>query len=316
VNAVAPVPRSSEVTICIPAYGPSAHLGDVVAALDGQTARPAMIVICHSGAGDPARPLTRTSGVPVVALHVDERLYAGEARNRAAQEATTPWIAFLDSDVLPAPDWLERLLAAVAVYGDRGLIGGSIGFARSGGYWGMSLWMSEFSSHHPYVPSERRHAIGGFTTLVRRDLFQKVGGYPPNLYPAEDVAFCHLIREAGGSVVYHQGPLVAHFNIPGFAHFARHTRLLAEASAEVRSRFKLPGSLAATVPLLSFPMGLARLLKIWGRVARHGSGYRRMALIHAPGVVVFTAIHSYHHYRASRRLAKDRKPVGVGAQGA
>ena len=36
------------------------------------------------------------------------------ARNAGLAEATTPLVAFLDSDVLPTPGWLEPLLAHLA----------------------------------------------------------------------------------------------------------------------------------------------------------------------------------------------------------
>lgn len=299
-SAKAPEPLSSDVTVCIPAYGPCPYLPTVIAALNAQTAPPASIVIGHSGEGDPSGRLESPT-VPLAVLHSDERWCAGEARNRAAAQATTPWLAFMDADVHPAPDWLEQLLRAVPIYGDRGLIGGSIGYAETGGYWGMALWMSEFSSHHPYVPSARRHAIGSFTTLVRRELFDRVGGYPVKLYPAEDVAFAQLIREHGGDAVYHQGPLVAHYNISGFAHFARHARRLAESSATVRRQFDLPGSLAVRMPLLAFPMGLARFAMIYGRVLLYGAGFRARALALAPGVIVFLALFSFHFFRGARR---------------
>jgi len=36
------------------------------------------------------------------------------ARNAGAEAATAPWIAYIDDDAIPAPDWIERILAALA----------------------------------------------------------------------------------------------------------------------------------------------------------------------------------------------------------
>ena len=304
-------PLARDVTVCIPAYGVCPHLQTVISALNKQTALPAAIVVAHSGEGNPAETLLSRQ-IPLQVVHSDQRWFAGKARNRAAGQAVTDWLVFLDADVRPVPAWLDRLLQAVPAYGARSIIGGSIGVAEAGGYWGMALWLAEFSSHHSYVPSAKRHAIGSFTTLVARDFFQEVGGYPEAYQTSQDVAFASKVRAHGGAVVYHQGPLVEHFNVAGFTHFLQHSKVLGKGGAAVRRAYDLPGSSAARFPPLAFGLGLLRLIKVTGRVVVYGKGIRTLALILAPGVLIHIAIWSWCFFLTAWSLRRNRDWADLG----
>lgn len=71
------------------------------------------IVVVDNDPGQSARPVLahwcRQGRVPVVALDCPEPNIS-RARNTAIHAARGPWLAFIDDDETPEPDWLEQLL--------------------------------------------------------------------------------------------------------------------------------------------------------------------------------------------------------------
>jgi succinoglycan biosynthesis protein ExoM len=63
-----------------------------------------------------------TSRVPVTYCFESQQNIA-LARNKALQNAQGDFIAFIDDDEYPAPDWLRNLLAACTKYGVEGVLG-------------------------------------------------------------------------------------------------------------------------------------------------------------------------------------------------
>ncbi|MGX7672590.1 glycosyltransferase family 2 protein [Plantactinospora sp. DSM 117369] len=113
------------------------------------------------------------------------------ARNLGWQAARHPWVAFLDDDVLPAPDWLDRLRADLAVP-DR--VGGVQGVVRV-----------PLPSDRPPTDWERVTAglaDGEWITAdmaYRRAALAAVGGFDerfPRAY-REDAELAHRVRLAG-----------------------------------------------------------------------------------------------------------------------
>ena len=161
-------------------------------ALKSQTVPPARIIVSHSG-DDTPNHLFKSLGDGAILLHSDERLYAGAARNVGLRRVDTEWVAFLDADVVPAPDWLERMTVAARTHPQKHFFVGSVGSAVSGGYWGLGLWFFEFSSIHPYMPAGTRERGPSGNMIVRCADMRDVGGFPDGLMASEDVRLCGLL---------------------------------------------------------------------------------------------------------------------------
>jgi HAD superfamily hydrolase (TIGR01662 family) len=95
-------------TIVVPTVGrPSLHV--LLRALaDGTTPVTAPVVVVDDrGAGQPLDLPTADLDVVVVRSHGGG---PARARNLGWRRARTPWVSFLDDDVLPDPDWFARLV--------------------------------------------------------------------------------------------------------------------------------------------------------------------------------------------------------------
>jgi succinoglycan biosynthesis protein ExoM len=77
------------------------------------------IVVVDSDANGSAQPqidLARAQLPITINSFVATRPGVAEARNMAVSKATGDWLAFIDDDEVPEPDWLEKLLACAKVY--------------------------------------------------------------------------------------------------------------------------------------------------------------------------------------------------------
>lgn len=120
-----------EITACICTHDRPGYLADCLDGLRRQTVDAGefdILVVDSASAGDAPGQIVR-----LVAAVANARLLrvatAGIslARNAGAEAARSSYIAYVDDDAIPAPDWIERILAAIAET-DRSpaLIGGRI----------------------------------------------------------------------------------------------------------------------------------------------------------------------------------------------
>lgn len=114
----------------------------------------------------------------------------GHLRNVGAQAASAHWIAFLDSDDLWLPDKLKLQLDALGASGAAWCYG-ACELLRAGGEVtpiraGQFMPLSGDILHD--LLAERTGAYIG-TLVVRRDLFEKAGGFDESLANREDLDF-------------------------------------------------------------------------------------------------------------------------------
>jgi hypothetical protein len=223
--------------------------------------------------------------VPVQVVHDEQRLYAGAARNLGVQSVESEWVAFLDSDVLPAKDYCASVAEALEGAQESCLIG-SVGMATTGGYWGRCMWYIEFGSVHDYLP-ERFIATGpSLNMIVKRDVFLAAGGFPADV-PAGEDAVCQLkIRQISGLSRFRPVICVAHHMARGFASYYRHLLPLGVAAAKVRSEYAMQGSKATSSIFLAMFLWVARILQMSWRVLRYNPRRGLSYFMLLPGILI------------------------------
>lgn len=209
------------------------------------------------------------------------------ARNTALPEVQTELLAFVDSDCMPEPGWLHRLVghfedplvAAVAPRLRPQLNGGLIGrylAARSPLDMGERESVVEPGRPVSYVPSA--------ALLVRRSALD--GGFDERLRYGEDVDLVWRLRDAGWRVRYDPTVVVAHREPARLRHALTRRFHYGTSAAALASRH--PGRLA---PVVVSPLpAIASILLLAGHpagatvVAARGSTAlaRRLAALGLP----------------------------------
>jgi GT2 family glycosyltransferase len=127
------------------------------------------------------------------------------ARNRAARAARSSTLVFCDSDCKPEPSWLEAGLRALET---ADAVAGGIKFIlpERRTVWTL-LDMEHTKDHETQVPAGNAETANLF---VRRELFQRVGGFDDTLPEHGDFDFAQRCVAAGARLVYEPEALVWH----------------------------------------------------------------------------------------------------------
>lgn len=145
---------------------------------------------------DRLRPQVAAAPVPVEVIVADDRTARrgpAAARNTGWRRARYPWVAFLDDDVLPPPDWLARLVTDLRQPPDVGGVQGRLvvpgGGARDD--WAVNTAGLE------------RAAWATADMAYRRTALAEAGGFDerfPRAY-REDADLAYRVRRAGWRLV-------------------------------------------------------------------------------------------------------------------
>lgn len=172
------------------------RLVNCLASMQGEASR---LVYVDSGSTDTSVEKARAAGAEVVLLDTSEPFTAARARNagfEALANGPNPpdYVQFVDGDCTLEPGWLTHAATALDEQPDIGIITGW----RAEIHPKASVYnaMCDFEWHRPAGDIT---ACGG-DMMVRRTLFETLGGFNPRVIAAEDDEFCNRVRKSGARV--------------------------------------------------------------------------------------------------------------------
>ena len=170
------------------------------------------MIVVDDGSADPAavRAVAERAGAAVL-RHPTPRGPAA-ARNAGLAAARTPLVAFLDSDVVPEPGWLEPLLARLADPAVGLVAPRIVALPPVTGWLGRYEAVRSSLDLGPdpalVVPRSRVAYVPSAALLVRREA---VGpGFDEDMHVAEDVDLVLRLHAAGWRLRYEPTARVAH----------------------------------------------------------------------------------------------------------
>src|SRR5437879_3362396 len=174
---------SSEVSIIVPVWNGRQLVERLLHGLRAQTHPIEKILVIDNGSTDGAPEAASRLGADVIRMGSNTGF--SHAVNRGIQEARTDWVAVVNSDVEPAPDWLERLMEAAQQPNTWFAAGKILNAARRSqidGTWdalcrGGCAWrVGHGRADGPEFSAERSiWFVPATATLYRRELFERVG---------------------------------------------------------------------------------------------------------------------------------------------
>jgi GT2 family glycosyltransferase len=181
-----------DVTVVIPCFGHGEFLAEAVASALGQEGGAPRVVVVDDGSTD-ARTHDALGELPE-GVRVLRQANAGvaAARNAGAAEADTPSLLMLDADDRLRPRALATLRAPLEADPKLGF---AYGDAEFFGAWSGRLAFPDFDGYRLL-----HRSIVTATSLMRRELFEAVGGFDAGLPGYEDWDFYlgALERGCGG----------------------------------------------------------------------------------------------------------------------
>jgi glycosyltransferase involved in cell wall biosynthesis len=191
-----------KISVVIPVCNEEDSIRPLLDSILNQTLKPAEIVITDGGSID-ATPAIITEYVKLGApIHLirERAALPGRGRNLAAAKACNEWIAFVDAGAWPNLTWLESLAQLAENNSDVDVVYGT--------YEPVTDTLFTECSAIAYVPAPDEVNGGPMrprsivSALMRKSVWQAVGGFPENLRSAEDLIFLSKIEAARFSIAF------------------------------------------------------------------------------------------------------------------
>ena len=170
------------VSVIIPAYNAEAFIAETIQSALDQTYRDLEIIVVDDGSRDGTVTHVGAFG-DRVRLHQQPNGGVARARNTGVSLARGEWIAFLDSDDLWLPTKVERQLAcstAAITFTDRYNIG------ERGGLPKLQSLVTPMLGGDIFEALLGCNFITTSSVMMRRSLFQQLGGFDVTLTGTED----------------------------------------------------------------------------------------------------------------------------------
>jgi GT2 family glycosyltransferase len=228
------------VDVVVPFAGTAPRLSELAARLHRLDLRPEdTVLIVDNG----ERPLPLPAEGPDV-LWAGERPTPAYARNHGTAAGSNEWLVFLDADVIPEPDLLDRLFDPLP--GERtALLAGEIADAEvpaggpAMGRWAYMRRLSEQANTYRQARPWPQTA----NVACRRAAFEEVGGFREEVRAAEDADLTYRLERAGWALERRGHAVVTHVNRASAAGFARQKLVHGAGGAWLEREY--PGSLPA-----------------------------------------------------------------------
>lgn len=143
---------------------------------------------------------------PEVRFVIELEKGAAPARNAGVTASTAPWVFFVDSDCVPADEWLET---ALALAGQERMVGGQVTLfdetppPRSG----AEAFETVFAFPQKSYIEQKKFSVTA-NLLITRAMFDAVGGFDGGV--AEDYDWCQRAGKAGFPIIYAPELVVGH----------------------------------------------------------------------------------------------------------
>ena len=216
-----------DISVIIPTFNYGRYISDAIGSVLNQNLSPFEIVVVDDGSTDATESIVRSLGNRVQYIK-QQNAGVCAARNRGVAESTGELIAFLDADDTWESTKLEKQLKVLETDLEIGLV--HCGMREFDSETGKTIAM-HVKGQEGWIADElllweRPAIIGpGGTIMVRRDVFEAVGGFDQRMKVSEDWDFCYRVARkykvgfvAEPLVNYRSHGAAAHRNVREMEH--------------------------------------------------------------------------------------------------
>lgn len=246
-------------------YNTGAALADCLASLTRAAGLDEIILVDNGNAAPETAALDRFAIAEARAqlLHGHGNIGFAAACNKAARQARSDLLLFVNPDVSLAPDAIARLAAVLNAAPPPAIVGGDLRDARGRPERGsrrdrLTLWRAfvsfsglsqleriappfrDFNRHRDPMPKMplRVGAVSGALMMMRRTDFEALGGFDEGYFiHVEDLDICRRAEDAGWRVLFAPGPHGVHARSTSAAEPGVVARYKAEGMARYFRKF-------------------------------------------------------------------------------
>ena len=189
------------VSVLIPAFNCSESLSKCLSALAEQTVQPLEIIVVDDGSQDNTADVAEGfDGVTIIRR--PQQGGAGAARATGAKEARGDILAFVDSDCLAPPDWLEKVLAEFEQDPELNAVGGMYRHCNTKTLTSIFSKFEEEYLHAFFDKTPNYSTLTGGNKAVKKSVWDECRSgreliHFRNVASSEDTVVANEIRAAG-----------------------------------------------------------------------------------------------------------------------
>lgn len=201
----------------------------------------------------------------------------GEKRNLVMQHAKGEYFAFIDDDAYPSKNWL---INAIEILKDEtiGGVGGPAVTAPSENIFEIGSgkvyesYLCSGNLKYRYIPGIKKEIddIPSVNLIVKKDVFNKIGGFSSKYYPGEDTKLCLDIINLGKRLIYDPNTLVYHHRRPLYKkhliqvkNYALHRGFFVKKFPQTSFKFKYFIPSLFTIGIFFGPFVCAYISNLW-----------------------------------------------------
>jgi GT2 family glycosyltransferase len=220
-----PAGYASTLSVIVPAYNAVQTIDACVGALQHQSVPRAAYEILVVDDGSTDATASRVAACPDAQLIVQPHAGAAAARNLGAARAHGQILLFTDADCVPAPDWIEQMIAP---FQNPEIVGVKGAYAPLPGPLVARFVQLEYEDKYTHMAQATYiDFIDTYSAAYRRDVFLANGGFDRNFPIDEDQEFSFRLAEQGYKMAFVPVAQVGHL---GHA---------ASVSAYARKKYKI-----------------------------------------------------------------------------
>ncbi len=179
-----------------------------------------------------------------------ERLFAGQARNRGIEKASGEWLIFLDVDCKWNSTWWDSAKKLIDTYPEVDAFIGRIDSNAEAKSWDFALHVKEFHEFLGDKVFEPRFVSSG-NLLIRSRLVKEVGGFREDVPMCTDLSFLDRLKGKELRLLYWPDLSILHRDFP-----KSKDRILQKVLEMGRWRGKIDESLSDRLRLPAFVRAL------------------------------------------------------------
>ncbi len=183
----------SRVSIIIPAYNEEFLLPATLRALreaEASLGWSAELIVVDDGSTDRTAAIARNFGARVVSVKLR---HIAAARNAGGRAARGDVLVFVDADTIVPADVLRDAVDAI----EAGAVAGGAGVRYRAG---DPRWAAVVTAIVIWIMRRAKWAAGCFV-FVRRDVFERVGGFDERYFASEEIHFSRAVKKHGRFVM-------------------------------------------------------------------------------------------------------------------
>lgn len=258
--------KKPQISIVIPSYNSELYIRSCLWSLmHQQTALDYETILVDSSTDDTPK-IVKEIFPSAQLIHLERKTMPGAARNIGVNTAKAEIIAFIDSDCVAPPEWLNECMRAISQ--GYSIVGGAVRNGNPKNLIGYADFFISFSKFFPGMPKrEITTVLGTFNFICKKSAFDQTGNFHPEWLTGEDYLFCmKAIKKF--KLLFDPQLVVYHINRRSLKAFFRHQLNYGKYSAKLRKKLKVPGSFFAKYPFLAVSLILLRFMMISSRIIR------------------------------------------------